>query len=140
MTASTITTRRAFAVSSAPLITRLFGPASNVQTDYYNLVNGPLAVCMGLLLGVAPLMRWRKQDPRSLAAAGLGALAGQFGISASVGGAQSPVYFADLLETRSILLPILDMPTTTTLDTVPRPLTSRHSTSSLQQNGQNGRG
>ena len=25
---------------SAPLITRLFGPASNVQTSYYNLVNG----------------------------------------------------------------------------------------------------
>jgi cytochrome c-type biogenesis protein CcmF len=49
---------------SAPLITRLFGPASNVQTSYYNLVNAPLAIAMGLLLGVAPLMRWRKQEPR----------------------------------------------------------------------------
>ena len=43
---------------SAPLITRLFGPPSNVQTSYYNLVNAPLAIAMGLLLGTAPLMRW----------------------------------------------------------------------------------
>src|SRR2546426_7141559 len=40
---------------SAPLITRLFGPPSNVQTSYYNLVNAPLAVALGLLLGLAPL-------------------------------------------------------------------------------------
>jgi cytochrome c-type biogenesis protein CcmF len=51
---------------SAPLITRLFGPPSNVQTSYYNLVNAPLAVALGLLLGLAPLMRWRKQDPQAL--------------------------------------------------------------------------
>ena len=51
---------------SAPLITRLFGPPSNVQTSYYNLVNAPLAIAMGLLLGIAPLMRWRKQDPGAL--------------------------------------------------------------------------
>src|SRR6185503_18536742 len=49
---------------SAPLITRLFGPPSNVQTSYYNLVNAPLAIAMGLLLGVAPLMRWRRQEMR----------------------------------------------------------------------------
>ncbi|MBI3540211.1 MAG: cytochrome c biogenesis protein CcsA, partial [Candidatus Eisenbacteria bacterium] len=47
---------------SAPLITRLFGPPSNVQTSYYNLVNAPLAAVMGLLLGIAPLLRWRKQE------------------------------------------------------------------------------
>jgi cytochrome c-type biogenesis protein CcmF len=47
---------------SAPLITRLFGPPSNVQTSYYNLVNAPLAVALGLLLGMAPLMRWRDHD------------------------------------------------------------------------------
>src|SRR5262249_37225286 len=51
---------------SAPLITRLFGPPSNVQTTYYNLVNAPLAVALGLLLGLAPLMRWRQQDPQAL--------------------------------------------------------------------------
>ncbi len=48
---------------SAPLITRLFGPPANVQTSYYNLVNAPLAIAMGLLLGLSPLMRWRKQEP-----------------------------------------------------------------------------
>ena len=56
---------------SAPLITRLFGPPSNVQTSYYNLVNAPLAIAMGLLLGSAPLMRWRHQDPAALARAAL---------------------------------------------------------------------
>jgi cytochrome c-type biogenesis protein CcmF len=56
---------------SAPLITRLFGPPSNVQTSYYNLVNAPLAIVMGLLLGTAPLMRWRRQDPGALLRAGL---------------------------------------------------------------------
>ncbi|MCC6349958.1 MAG: cytochrome c biogenesis protein CcsA [Candidatus Eisenbacteria bacterium] len=48
---------------SAPLITRLFGPPANVQTSYYNLVNAPLAIALGLLLGLSPLMRWRKQEP-----------------------------------------------------------------------------
>ena len=47
---------------SAPLITRLFGPPSNVQTSYYNLVNAPLAIAMGILLGIAPLLRWRQHE------------------------------------------------------------------------------
>jgi cytochrome c-type biogenesis protein CcmF len=47
---------------SAPLITRLFGPPANVQTSYYNLVNAPLAIAMGLLLGLSPLLRWRKHE------------------------------------------------------------------------------
>ncbi len=51
---------------SAPLITKLFGPPSNVQTSYYNLVNAPLAVALGLLIGLAPLMRWRQQEPDAL--------------------------------------------------------------------------
>ena len=59
---------------SAPLITRLFGPASNVQTAYYNLVNAPLAVALGLLLGLAPLMRWRQHEPAALLRAALPAI------------------------------------------------------------------
>ncbi len=47
---------------SAPLITRLFGPPSNVQTSFYNLVNAPLAIAMGLLLGIAPQLRWRQHE------------------------------------------------------------------------------
>ena len=60
---------------SAPLITRLFGPPSNVQTSYYNLVNAPLAIALGLLMGVAPLMRWRKHEPAALLKAVFPALA-----------------------------------------------------------------
>jgi cytochrome c-type biogenesis protein CcmF len=56
---------------SAPLITRLFGPPSNVQTSYYNLVNGPLAIAMGLLLGIAPLLRWRQHEPEAFVRAAL---------------------------------------------------------------------
>ena len=56
---------------SAPLITRLFGPPSNVQTSYYNLVNGPLAIALGLLLGVAPLLRWRQHEAESFFKAAL---------------------------------------------------------------------
>ncbi len=59
---------------SAPLLTGLFGPPANVQTSYYNLVNAPLAIIMGLLLGLGPLMRWRRQDSRALLRAALPAL------------------------------------------------------------------
>ncbi len=59
---------------SAPLLTRLFGPPSNIKTEYYNVANGPLAVIMGLLLGIAPLMRWREQDAKSLLRAATPAL------------------------------------------------------------------
>jgi len=67
---------------SAPLITKLFGPPSNVQTSYYNLVNAPLAVALGLLLGIAPLMRWREQPGAPptwrLPAAGIAGLVAAF--------------------------------------------------------------
>jgi cytochrome c-type biogenesis protein CcmF len=56
---------------SAPLITRLFGPPSNVQTSYYNLVNGPLAIAMGILLGIAPLLRWRQHEAESFVKAAM---------------------------------------------------------------------
>ena len=69
---------------SAPLITRLFGPASNVQTSYYNLVNAPLAIALGLLVGLAPLMRWRKHDANALLMAALPAVLGGLVIMAAV--------------------------------------------------------
>ena len=64
---------------SAPLITKLFGPPSNVQTSYYNLVNAPLAIALALLLGMAPLVRWKSHDAgaflrAALPAAGLAVL------------------------------------------------------------------
>ena len=77
---------------SAPLITRLFGPPSNVQTSYYNLVNAPLAIAMGLLLGIAPLLRWRQHEPGAFVRAAVPsmvfALAG--GVPAFWAGIQTP--------------------------------------------------
>ena len=67
---------------SAPLITRLFGPPSNVQTSYYNLVNAPLAIAMGLLLGIAPLLRWRQHEAEAFLKAVLPAAA--FGVVVAV--------------------------------------------------------
>jgi cytochrome c-type biogenesis protein CcmF len=78
---------------SAPLITRLFGPPSNVQTSYYNLVNGPLAVALGLLLGLGPLMRWRKQDPAALGRAAVPSIVAAvvLALAAMVGGVRDPL-------------------------------------------------
>jgi cytochrome c-type biogenesis protein CcmF len=83
---------------SAPLITRLFGPPSNVQTSYYNLVNAPLAIAMGLLLGIAPLMRWRKQEAKPFLVAVLPALAGALIVSlaAAALGVRDPIPMAVL--------------------------------------------
>jgi uncharacterized protein involved in exopolysaccharide biosynthesis len=92
----------------------------------------PLAAALGM--GIAFL--WPKhylstasfiaenQTVRTLPST-LGALADQFGISGGVGGAQSPAFFADLLESRAILLPILSMPVTTTGGGDPKPLIDR---------------
>ncbi len=78
---------------SAPLITRLFGPPSNVQTSYYNLVNAPLGIAMCLLLGVAPLMRWRQQEPRAFFSAALPAVAVGLAVAlaAALAGVRQPL-------------------------------------------------
>jgi cytochrome c-type biogenesis protein CcmF len=83
---------------SAPLITKLFGPPSNVQTSYYNLVNAPLAIAMGLLLGVAPLMRWRHQEARPFLAAALPAVVAALILSlvAAILGVRDPIPMAVL--------------------------------------------
>jgi cytochrome c-type biogenesis protein CcmF len=78
---------------SAPLITRLFGPPSNVQTSYYNLVNAPLAIALGLLLGIAPLMRWRKQEPQAFLKSALPAVVAALGVVlvAAILGVRDPI-------------------------------------------------
>jgi len=83
---------------SAPLITRLFGPPSNVQTSYYNLVNAPLAIAMGLLLGIAPLMRWRKQEAKPFLMAALPAVVAALvlALAAAALGVREPIPMAVL--------------------------------------------
>jgi cytochrome c-type biogenesis protein CcmF len=46
--------------TSAPLITGLFGQASNVNTTYYVNTQLPLAVIMALILGFAPLLKFKQ--------------------------------------------------------------------------------
>ena len=45
--------------TSAPLISRLFGPPSAVQISYYNTVNGVLGLLLLVLSGLSPMIRWR---------------------------------------------------------------------------------
>jgi len=45
--------------TSAPLVSRLFGPPSSVQTSYYTVVNGILGFLLAILVGLAPALRWR---------------------------------------------------------------------------------
>jgi cytochrome c-type biogenesis protein CcmF len=53
--------------TSAPLLSALFtGTAGNVQTGYYNSVNGPLGLLVCLLCAVGPLVRWRQEAPGAL--------------------------------------------------------------------------
>jgi cytochrome c-type biogenesis protein CcmF len=45
--------------TSAPLITKLFGQASNVGVAYYVNTQLPLGIILALLLGFAPFLGWR---------------------------------------------------------------------------------
>lgn len=44
--------------TSSPLITGLFGNASQVDISFYNKVNLPIAILMGILLGITPYLSW----------------------------------------------------------------------------------
>ncbi|HEY8394414.1 MAG TPA: heme lyase CcmF/NrfE family subunit [Thermaerobacter sp.] len=43
-----------------PLVTRLFGVEVSVGPPFFNLVNVPIFLAMMVLMGVAPLLAWRK--------------------------------------------------------------------------------
>jgi cytochrome c-type biogenesis protein CcmF len=55
-----------FLGTSSPIITGLFGDSSQVNISFYNNVNLPIAVVMCILLGLAPFLRWREKDVKSL--------------------------------------------------------------------------
>jgi cytochrome c-type biogenesis protein CcmF len=52
-----------FAGMSSPIITGLWGKASQVDTPFYNKVNLPVAIAMALLLGVTPFLGWLEERP-----------------------------------------------------------------------------
>jgi uncharacterized protein involved in exopolysaccharide biosynthesis len=92
----------------------------------------PFAFGLGVVVALTSQTIYRSEaafiaetpSPQALPS-GLGALASQFGVPAGAGGSQSAAYLADLLATRSILVPILGMPMTIVGDTVARPLIDR---------------
>jgi cytochrome c-type biogenesis protein CcmF len=51
-----------FAGMSSPIITKLFGKASQVDTSFYNTVNTPVAIVIGLLLGITPFLGWTGEE------------------------------------------------------------------------------
>lgn len=48
--------------TSSPLITSIFGEASNVSIDYYNALAGPIGIIMALLIAISPVLRWRAKS------------------------------------------------------------------------------
>ena len=46
--------------TSSPLITSIFGPASNVDITYYVRTQLPLAIIVALILGVVPFFSWSR--------------------------------------------------------------------------------
>ena len=55
-----------FIGTSSPLITGLFGKASNVSTDYYNTIAAPIAILMGILMALTPVMNWKRNSGEKL--------------------------------------------------------------------------
>lgn len=46
--------------TSAPLLTRIFGKPSTVDQSYYIITNLPIAIILGIVLGLAVLLSWSK--------------------------------------------------------------------------------
>lgn len=51
--------------TSSPIITGLFGTASQVDISYYNKVNFPVGLGMALLLGLAPMFNWTDKNNKA---------------------------------------------------------------------------
>lgn len=55
-----------FAGMSSPLLTGIFGKASQVDTSFYNKVNMPVAIGIALLLGITPFLGWKDEQRQGL--------------------------------------------------------------------------
>jgi len=55
-----------FVGMSSPIITGLFGTASQVDTSFYNKVNMPVGIAMALLLGITPFLGWSEEKKGSI--------------------------------------------------------------------------
>lgn len=53
--------------TSSPLFTKLiFGESSNVSLEYYNLLNTPVIILVGIFIAIAPILRWKKESAEKL--------------------------------------------------------------------------
>ncbi len=48
--------------TSSPLITSIFGEASNVSIDYYNTMAAPIGILLALLIAISPVLNWKKDS------------------------------------------------------------------------------
>jgi cytochrome c-type biogenesis protein CcmF len=48
--------------TSSPIISGWFGEPSQVDISFYNKVNLPIAIAMGLFIALAPLLRWHEES------------------------------------------------------------------------------
>ena len=53
--------------TSAPILTRLTGKASQVATSFYNITHAPIAALMALLIALVPFVSWRGETVASIA-------------------------------------------------------------------------
>ena len=52
--------------TSSPIISSILGQPSQVQTGFYNTLNMPIAILMVILLSIAPLLSWKKENIRGI--------------------------------------------------------------------------
>jgi cytochrome c-type biogenesis protein CcmF len=85
--------------TSAPLISRLWGPPSQVGPSFYNKVNLPIAMLVALLLALVPYLSWQGNGGREVMKrigwAGLVSLAGA--VFAFALGARQPLHLLFVL-------------------------------------------
>jgi cytochrome c-type biogenesis protein CcmF len=77
--------------TSAPILTRIGGKASQVSTGFYNVTHAPIAALIGLLLALVPILSWRGETAavvgkKSFVSAAVGLLGAGVAFAAGVRG------------------------------------------------------
>jgi cytochrome c-type biogenesis protein CcmF len=75
--------------TSAPILTRIGGKASQVSTNFYNVTHAPIAALMALLVALVPFLSWRGETlavvaKKAFVAAAIGLMGGGVAFAAGV--------------------------------------------------------
>jgi cytochrome c-type biogenesis protein CcmF len=75
--------------TSAPILTRIGGKASQVSTSFYNVTHAPIAALMALLVALVPFLSWRGETlavvaKKAFVAAAIGLMGGGVAFAAGV--------------------------------------------------------